>query len=87
MTDQIKKNKNIRDDEEKIEGQEEKGTENTCISSLIVLSLYCFKKYFLILVLRSDIFIIWKFCLNIFWRLFQSNVHLFTIDLRLYLSV
>ena len=39
------------------------------------------------LVLRSDLFIIWKFCFNIFWRLFQSNVHLFIIDLRSYLSV
>ena len=41
----------------------------------------------MILVWSSDLFIIWKFYFNIIWRLFQSNVHLFTIDLQPYLSV
>ena len=41
----------------------------------------------MILVLRFDLLIVWKFCFNIFWRLFQSNVHLFTIDLWPHISV
>ena len=39
------------------------------------------------LLLSSDLFTIWKFYFKIFWRLFQSNVHLFTSDLWPYLLV
>ena len=35
----------------------------------------------------SDLFIIWKLCFKFFWKLFHSNVHLFTTDLRPFLSV
>ena len=86
-----KKNMDIKEDEERLKGSRKKKTENTkktCISSLIFSIIILFYEVaFDISFKRSDLFIIWKFCFNIFWRLSQSNVHLFTIDLRPYLSV
>ena len=86
MIDDIKKNKDIKEDEERLKEQEKKN-QNTCISSLTFLILYYFKKCFFTLALMSDLFIIWKLCFKFFWKLFQSNVHLFAIDLRPFLSV
>ena len=40
MTDQAKENKDIKEDEERLKGQEK--TENTCISSLIFLIIIQF---------------------------------------------
>ena len=77
-----------KEDEEKLKGQEKKENRKYFHFIFNLFDHYTvLRKYFLKLVLRSDLFIIWKFCFNIFWRLFQFNVHLFTIDLRSYLSV
>ena len=42
MTALVKKNKDIRVDEEWLKGQKKKETENTCISSLIFLIIILF---------------------------------------------
>ena len=73
---------------DKVKDRRKKKTENTCISSSIFFIVIATEVFYPYLFLRSDLFIILKFCFNIFGGC--SNlvcICSFTIDLRPYLSV